>query len=139
MLPNTLNTNEIKNAAGAECEFQHLQQVDRTRIFGLITEAPYLPYRLKIAHREIGLGIKRRRQSAIRFDKSVVSTVDNLTIASVVAQLTIDAPVGALIATTEMANVLANILSFCATTGAGTTVLFDCTGNGAAALLNGGI
>jgi hypothetical protein len=42
-------------------------------------------------------------------------------------------------AQTEAANVMAELMSFCATTGAATTVLFDGTGNGAATLLNGGL
>jgi hypothetical protein len=39
--------------------------------------------------------------------------------------------------TAELANVIAELLSFVATTGAATTVLFDGTGNGAQSLIQG--
>lgn len=139
MLSNTLNTNEVKGSAGTEIEFQRLATNSRSTEFGVITESPYLPHRLKISHLESGTGLKLRRRSVVRIDKTVVSTVDNLTPVTVSAYLVLDAPIGALTTNAEMANVIAEILSFCATTGAATTVLFDCTGNGAAALLNGGL
>jgi hypothetical protein len=139
MLSNTLNTNEIKNAAGTEQEFQRLSQADRETVFGLITESPALPHRLSIKHQESGSGLTKRRRSVVRFDKTVMSTVDTAVPVTVSAYTVIDAPVGALTAGTEMANVLANLISFMATTGSGTTVLFDGTGNGSAALLNGGL
>lgn len=76
MLSNTLNTNEIKNAAGTEQEFQRLSQADRETVFGLITESPALPHRLSIKHQESGSGLTKRRRSVVRFDKTVMSTVD---------------------------------------------------------------
>lgn len=139
MLNNTLNTNEIKDAAGLEVEFQRLASNDRDTVFAKIAEAPALPYRMTIKHVETGVGLKRRRRSVVRFDKTVMSTVDTTVPVTASAYLVLDSPVGALAANTEMANVIANVLSFCATTGAATTVLFDCTGNGAATLLNGGL
>lgn len=139
MLSNTLNTNEIKNAAAAEVEFQRLSTTDRETVFATITETPSLPHRLRIKHTETGSGLKRRRRSVVRIDKTVMSTVDNVTPVTVSAYTVLDAPVGALSANTEMANVLAELMSFLATTGAATTVLFDCTGNGASTLLNGGL
>ena len=139
MLTNTLNTNEVKNAAGTEIEFQSLGAVGRTHEFAQISESPALPYRLSVKHQESGVGLKKRRRSVVRFDKTVVSTVDDVTPVTVSAYMLLDAPIGALEADTEMQNVLANIMSFCATTGAGTTVLTNCTGNGAAALLQGSI
>lgn len=139
MLSNTLNTNEIKNAAGTEQEFQRLSQADRETVFGLITESPALPHRLSIKHQESGSGLTKRRRSVVRFDKTVMSTVDTAVPVTVSAYQVLDAPIGALTASTEMANVLANLISFMATTGSGTTVLFDGTGNGSAALLNGGL
>jgi hypothetical protein len=36
-----------------------------------------------------------------------------------------------------MANVVANVMSFAASLGASTTILYDCTGNGAVTLLSG--
>lgn len=139
MLSNTLNTNEIKNAAGTEQEFQRLSSSARETMFGLITESPALPHRLSIKHAEVGSGIAKRRRSLVRFDKTVISTVDNVTPVTVSAYAVLDAPIGALSAATELANVLANLNSFLSTTGAGTTVLFDGTGNGSSALLYGGL
>lgn len=134
----TLNTNEIKNAAGTEQEFQRLSTNGRSTEFGNIAETPALPHRLKISHLETGSGLNKRRRSVVRFDKTVVSTVDSETPVTVSAYVVLDAPVGALAANTEMANVLANVGSFCHTL-ATTTHLYDGTGNGAAALLSGGL
>lgn len=139
MLSNTLNTNEIKNSAGTEVEFQRLSTAERSTEFSQITESPNLPHRLKISHQENGAGIAKRRRSVIRFDKSVASTVDTTKTVTVSAYLVLDAPVGAVSSNAEFGNVLAELMSFCATTGAATTVLFDCTGNGASTLLSGGL
>lgn len=139
MLSNTLNTNEVKNALGAEVEFQRLSQSERSTEFAQISEPPSQPHRLKISHQESGSGFSRRRRSVVRFDKTVASTVDATKTCTVSAYIVLDAPVGALVASTEFGNVLAEVLSFSATTGAATTVLFDCTGNGAAALVSGGL
>jgi hypothetical protein len=87
----------------------------------------------------VGVGLKKRRRSVVRFDKTIVSTVDSATLVTVSAYAVLDFPVGGLVANTEATNVLAELMSFLATTGAATTVLFDCTGNGAATLINGGL
>jgi len=139
MLSNTLNTNEVKNASAVEVEFQRLVSSDRSTVFAQITEPPNQEHRLKISHQESGSGFSKRRRSVVRFDKTVASTVDTTKTCTVSAYLVLDAPIGALIASTEFGNVLAEVMSFCATTGAATTVLFDCTGNGAAALISGGL
>lgn len=139
MLANTLNTNEVKNSAGTEVEFSRLSTSDRQTEFSQIAEAPSAPHRLKISHLETGSGINQRRRSLVRFDKTVASTVDATKLVTVSAYAVLDAPIGALVANTEMANVIAELMSFLATTGAATTVLFDCTGNGADALLKGGL
>lgn len=139
MLSNTLNTNEIKNSAGTEQEFSRLFAGERDTEFSLIGESPALQHRLKISHQEIGAGIAKRRRSVVQFRKDVVSTIDNVTPVTIKAQMTLDAPVGALAANAEIANVLANLISFCASSGANTTILYDCTGNGANALLTGSL
>lgn len=139
MLSITLNTNEIKNASAAEVEFQRLAAEGRTVEYAQITEPPNLPHRLKISHQESGSGLNRVRRSVVRFDKNVQSTVDTTKTCVVSAYAVLSAPVGALGAQTEFANVLAELMSFLATTGSGTTVLFDGTGNGAAALISGGL
>lgn len=137
MLSNTLNTNEIKDSAGVEVEFTRIRSSDRDTEFAKISESPALPHRLKVSHLETGTGFKRRRRSLVRFDKTSVSTVDSVTPVTTAAYLVVDAPVGALTTTAEIVQVIANLLSFCATTGAATTVLFDGTGNGAKCLTSG--
>lgn len=139
MLNNTLNTNEIKNAAGTEKEFSRIGISDRSTEFSLIGESPSAPHRLKIAHQESGAALKQRRRSLIRFDKTSVSDVDNATPVTTSGYVVLDAPIGAKTTDADSKEVLANLMSFLATTGAGTTVLFDGTGNGSVALLTGGL
>lgn len=139
MLANTLNTNEIKNAAGTEVEFSRLSTSNRETIFQQVAETPSQPHRLVIKHQESGKDLKLRRRSLCRIDKTVISGVDSVTPVTVSAYIVLDAPIGAMSAITEATNVVAELLSFCATTGAATTVLFDGSGNGAKALLEGGL
>lgn len=139
MLSNTLNTNEIKNAAGTEVEFSRLSTSNRETVFSQIAETPSQPHRLSIKHQESGKDLKLRRRSLIRVDKTVISGVDSITPITVSAYIVLDCPIGAMSAITEATNVVAELLSFCATTGAATTVLFDGTGNGAKTLLEGGL
>lgn len=139
MLANTLNTNEIKNSAGTEQEFTRLSTNDRETTFGLINETPSAPHRLSVKHTEIGAGTSKRRRSVIRFDKTVTGQVDTTQPAVVSAYVVVDLPVGNLTAYTVPKDVLANLMSFLATTGAATTVLFDCTGNGAVTLIDGAL
>lgn len=139
MLSNTLNTNEIKDSAGVEVEFNRLSQLDRSTVYSKIGETPSLPYRLTIAHQEVGTGLKKRRRSVVRFDKTVISGVDSVTPVTHSAYVVLDAPIGAITTNADAAHVLANLMSFVATTGAGTTVLFNGTGNGAVALLDGSL
>lgn len=139
MLSNTLNTNEVKDAAGAEVEFTRLSIDTRKTEFAKVGEAPATPHRLKISHLETGSGLRQRRRSVVRIDKTSVSTVDSVTPVVTSAYLVVDAPIGALTTDAELHAVVANLLSFCATTGAATTVLFDGTGNGAGALIDGSL
>jgi len=139
MLSNTLNTNEIKDSAGAEVEFSRMSQSGRATEFAKINESPVAPHRIKISHLESGAGIKKRRRSMVRVDKTVPSTLDATVMVTDSAYIIKDTPVGALSTNAEPANTLAELLSFCATTGAGTTVLFDGSGNGAKALLEGSL
>lgn len=133
MLSNTLNANEVKKADGTEIEFTRRNIEGSTTEFSVITELPAYPHRLSIKHREIGTGANRKRQSVVRVDKTVVGVSGSPV--KCFAQTTIEIPVGDLSAFDEPKNVLAELMSFLATTGAGTTVLFDCSGNGAAALI----
>lgn len=135
MLSNTLVTNEVKDAAGSEVEFVRIMTNERQTEFAKNGETPNAPYRLKVSHQEIGTGSAQRRRSMIRFDKTVTGVSGLPRVSSCVCY--IDAPVGDLNATTEIKNVIANMLSLLATTGAATTVLFDCTGTGASVLVDG--
>jgi hypothetical protein len=139
MLSNTLNTNEVKNSAGTEVEFTRLSIGDRATVFAQIAETPSSPHRLSIKHLESGTGMKLRRRSLVRFDKTVVSGVDSITPITISAYSVADLPVGAMTSSAEAAHVIAELMSFLASLGATTTILYDGTGNGAAALLSGGL
>lgn len=132
-----LNTNEVKDAAGVEVEFTHRNAEGRKHLYQKIGESPSAPHRLGINHSETGAGLKARRRSVVRFDKTFTSQVDAVTPVVASAYVVVDLPVGHMTTSAEAANVLANAMSFVCTTGAGTTVLFDGTGTGAKCLLNG--
>lgn len=136
MLPTTLNTNEVKNSAGTEQEFVRREAGPGALLeFMSSTETPIAPHRLKISHQESGSGAKKRRRSLVRFDKTVTGASTSPVVISAYAVL--DIPVGDLAAYTEPTHVMANLISFLASLGASTTILYDGTGNGAASLING--
>jgi len=139
MLSNTLTTNEVKNRAGTEIEFTRLSISDRNTVFAQIGESPALPIRMTIKHVESGSGLGKRRRSVIRFDVTHVSGVDLVTPVTTSAYLVLDNPIGAIANSNVAADVIAYVLSFCGSLGASTTILYDGTGNGAAALLTGGV
>jgi hypothetical protein len=138
-LATTLNTNEIKDSAGLEREFTHLQTVGRTREFKLILEAPGYPSRLKVSHSESGTGTSKRRRSVVRFDNSYQGAIDTSKSMIVSAYTVLDIPIGNMGSLVYGKDTLANLMSFCASLGASTTILYDCTGNGADALVNGNL
>lgn len=139
MLSNTLNTNEVKNAAGAEVEFTRQAINDRSTTFAQLPESPSSEHRLSIKHQEIGTGLKKRRRSVVMISKTTISSVDSVTPVTTLGYIVLDAPVGALTTMAEPANVLAEVLSFCASLGVSTTILFDGSGNGATCLLSGSL
>lgn len=139
MLSLTLNTNELKNAAGTEVEFQSLDKQARSHQYALITESPSLPHRVMVSHQETGKGVKRRRRSMVRVDKTTLSTVDSVTPVTTSAYIVGDFPVGAITAMDEPKNVMAELGSFVFTTGGTSTFLYDGSGNGAQAILTGGL
>jgi len=98
MLSNTLNTNEVKNSAGTEVEFDHLSSEGRTRVFRQIGESPSAQHRITIKHVEIGTGINKRRRSLCRVDKTTISTVDSKTPVTSSAYMVADIPIGGLLA-----------------------------------------
>lgn len=136
MLPSHLNTNEVKNAAGTEVEFlRQGASVNNALVFAQSGEAPNAQHRLKVSHQEIGAGVKKRRRSMRRVDK-VVTGVDGNPVTITDCHWT-DIPVGNLATLDSVKDVIAEGLSFDASTGADTTIKFDCSGNGASTLLNG--
>jgi len=137
MLSNTLVTNEVKDSSGTEVEFQRISTNGRSTEYAQITETPIAPHRLKVSHQETGSGSSRRRRSVVRVDKTVTGA-DNLPV-TLSCYIVLDIPVGDMSAYTEAKNVTAEILSFCASLGASTTILYDCTGNGAVCLTTGGL
>jgi hypothetical protein len=140
MLSNTLVTNEVKNAAGTEVEFTRFSMgPGRETVYHQSGESPSSSHTITIKHSETGTGINLRRRSMVRVDKTVPSTVDATKTVVVSDYWVQDAPVGALTASTEMANVMAELMSFMSSLGASTTILYDCTGNGAATLLAGSL
>jgi len=140
MLPLTLNTNEIKIAAGTEIEYVHLNYgTGREHFYHQINESSSLLRRLSIKHTEAGVGLKRRRRSVVRFDDYVVADLDASLIVPASFYQVADLPVGAMSTNSGLvfSNVIAKGMSFLASLGASTTILYDCTGNGAQVLLNG--
>lgn len=139
MLTNTLNTNEVKNAAGGEVEFTRISTNGRSTEFAKIGESPAYPFRLNISHQEIGDGVARRRRSILRFDYTAAGLVDIATAMKASAYVVLDNPIGNSTDNVAASAALAALMSFLCTTGAATAVLFDGTGNGAQALLTGGL
>jgi len=136
MLTSTLNTNEVKNSAGTEVEFGKLDNEGRKTIWAQKPESPSLIHRITINHSETGKSMKQRRRSVLRVDKTVISGVDSITPITVSAYIVLDAPVGAMSSIAEATNVLAELGSLAFT--AGTNVfLYDGSGNGCSALLDG--
>lgn len=138
-LPTNLTTNEVKDASGTEVEFLHFEAVGRSKTYAKSGEAPNLPVRLKVQHQEIGTGFKARRRSNIRVEKTSISGVDDVTPVQTIVSLTLDSPVGAVEDQTEAKAALAYLMSFFASQGGSTTILYDCTGYGAAALAGGSL
>lgn len=137
MLSNNLTTNEVKNSAGTEVEFVRLSIGDHKTEFSASGEIPNAPNRLKISHQESGVGFNKRRRSMVRFDLTLQSTVDTTKFTTLSAYTVLDVPLGAFNSSTYFKTVLAQLMSFLASTGADTTIKYDCTGCGADALVNG--
>jgi len=135
MLPNNLTTNEVKNSAGTEVEFLRIGTVDRSVSFAQSGETPNAPHRIKVSHLESGSGADLVRRSSTRVDKTILGVSGKPRVISFYTVAVV--PVGDINSTSEVANVAAELNSFMASTGATTTILFDGTGNGTAALISG--
>lgn len=139
MLSNTLVTNEVKDASGTEVEFNILETSGRSKEFFKSGETPSAPYRITVDHTVIGAGVNQRRRSKVGIYKTIAGQVDTTVSVAPLFYIVGDIPIGNMTSYTEAKNVLANLLSFCASLGASTTILYDCTGNGADVLINGGL
>jgi len=139
MYPNTLNTNEVKNSAGVEVEFNRIATSDRSLTFAKVGENPSQPHRLLVSHQESGSGLSLRRRSLIRMDITIPGQVDTTKLVKMSVYAVADLPVGQLTALTAATDLVANLISNLASKGASTTILFDGTGYGAEALINGSL
>jgi hypothetical protein len=138
MLPTTLNTNEVKNSAGTEVEFQHIGYgPGRQSEYKAILETPAAKHRISVRHTEIGSGVELRRRSNIQVLKTVAGASGIYR--QVIFNQSVDIPVGDLAVYDEVKNVIAEGMSLLASQGASTTILYDCSGYGADALVNGSI
>jgi hypothetical protein len=137
MLPNTLVTNEVKNASGVEQEFARQKEEGPSVQFVHKTAAPNLPHYIRFSHREVGKDAELRRQSVREVVKTVigVSGVQR----KVIDRHTTDFPIGDLADMTEPKNVMAEGGSLDYTLTGTATFLYDGTGNGSSALLEGSI
>lgn len=136
-LPTNLTTNEVKNSAGAEVEFLRAYANERMLEFMMNGEPPHLPCRINFAHQEQGSGLKRVRRSRLSVSYTTLGAVDSTVAVPCRAYTVLEIPVGNLTALTVPTVAMAMLQSLTSTTGAATTVLFDGTGYGAAALING--
>jgi hypothetical protein len=140
MLPDTLSSNQVKDASGAEIEFTRLEQVGRTTRFSKTAAlGTAFPTDLRVKHEEVGSGIKKVVRSVIRFDETSLSEVDGVSpiVDSIyVVQVTNR---GHHTTTNVQKRLIAQLNSFLALDGSGTTALLDGTGTGAQVLLTGAV
>jgi hypothetical protein len=139
MLSDTLVTNEVKDSVGTEIEFERINSEGRTTVFQTTNPTPGRPHTLTIKHQESGSGVSKRRRSTVRFDKVIVGQVDTTRTETISAYVVGDFPVGNMTAYTQVYEVLANLMSFLASDGSGTTILYAGTGSGAKSLALGTI
>lgn len=137
-IPTTLNTNEVKNAAGSEVEFALREINGGTRVFRQVGEPFNRPHSFTFKTEEVGEGFNKVRKTMNRIDKVVASDVDPTKLVRVSTYTVVIAPCGALTTNAEVANVFAELGSFNHTLGTNTHV-YDGTAPGAKALINGDI
>lgn len=135
MLPTSLNTNEIKNAAGVEVEFERQFTEGRKTVFEKKNKVPNRPHLITVQHSTSGKAAALRRRSNVTTSQDVDGADANVTFIRV--STTVDIPEGNLSNLDAVKDVLANHISGLASTGADTVVKFDCTGTLAQSLLNG--
>lgn len=136
-LLSSLTTNEVKNASGVEMEFLGYGAVGRTKEYQLSTEGPAFPHRILLNHRVDGVGINRVRRSRLGVKITTSGMVDSTKTCEIKADCVLTVPEGQQTSDAMIKLALANLISLLASTGADTVVKFDCSGNGADALVKG--
>lgn len=136
MIPLNLTTNEVKNRLGTEIEMIRINQTGRSVEFAYKDEAPNQPYRLSVNHSEFGTGTDKRRRSNVRVEFTPMGATTNLP-KKVTATMVVDIPIGDLSSFTPVQDAIAYLISFVASQGATTTILYDGSGYGADALIHG--
>jgi hypothetical protein len=133
MFPTNLTTNEVKDVAGTEVEYLRLRNDPLE--FAKSGESPNLRDRITVKHSETGSGAGQVRRSVLDNTKEVVgeSGVER----QIRVYTVVVAPIGDLADYDDVKDVMAKHISVLASQGASTTILYDCTGHGAAALVNG--
>lgn len=133
----SLNTNEVKDRTGTEVEFVRIGGDGRSTKWAQKDESPHLPHRITLSHQESGVNAARKRRSVLRIDKvepgSAISTPRQTS-----AYIVLEIPVGDITTVDLAKDCLAELTSLVATL-ATNTLLYDGTGNGAVALLNGSV
>jgi hypothetical protein len=132
-------TNEVKDAAGTEVEYNLLSSNGQKLILKKVAESPAYPDRLTVSHQEIQTGLAKRRRSLVRFDLAAAGQVDATIPAVASAYLVIDIPIGNQTTNALVLGALARLGSFVFTLSGNTTFLRDGTGTGAALLLDGSL
>jgi hypothetical protein len=143
MLPTNLNTNEVKNASGTEVEFnRYTNGPGPLVVYKSTAEGPSTTHRITFSHKEIGDGAVKRRRSVVRVDKVIDIDSDagnGVQPAKISAYMVVDLPVGLMADFSQATEVVANLISLVASKGTSTTILYDCSGYGADALINGSL
>lgn len=142
MLPDNLDTNQVRNRLGAEVEFVYQDGAGgQFRVYKRKNGAPNLIETITVQHRTVGKGTERVRQSNISIVKEVVSDTDPTKRAIIRQSKSFWVPEGHLADLDDVKDVDAYMNTFCAQTSAGTSgvLVMDGTGLGAEALINGTI
>jgi len=137
MLNAILNNNEVRNAAGTAIIMQSQGTVGRTHTYTYVGSDPRLVTTLTIKHQEVGTGARLVRESLVAAETCSIGA-DGVTIVKSRAQLKVSAPIGAVNSMAPVTDAVAYLLSFVGTTGT-STLLYNGTGTGAAAVLAGAI
>lgn len=137
MLPTSLNTNEIKNAAGTEVEFGRQFTEGRKTVFEVSPKVPNRPHLITVQHSTSGKGSMLRRRSNVTVSKDIDGADTSVTYIRV--SCTLDIPEGNIADLDDVKDVMAELISGLASTGADTVVKFDCSGTLTQPLLNGSV